>query len=60
MRRPRWVVPALCAALLLAPLAPARAVADETTSESRVGVLLMVMCGLSLWAAQRTTAGDLQ
>ena len=51
MRRQRWVVPTLCATLLLAPLAPARAVADETTPESRVGVLLMVMCGLSLRAA---------
>ena len=51
MRARRWLVPALCATLLLGPLAPARAVADETPAESRVGVLLMVMCGLSLKAA---------
>ncbi|HEY6195674.1 MAG TPA: hypothetical protein VI504_11595 [Candidatus Eisenbacteria bacterium] len=51
MRAHRWLVPALCATLLLVPLAPARAVADENTPESRVGVLLMVVCGLSLKAA---------
>jgi hypothetical protein len=42
---------ALCAALLTAPLAPAHAAADDTSSRSRVGVLLMVMCGLAAKAA---------
>ena len=42
---------ALCVALLAAPLAPARAAADDSTPDSRVGVLLMVVCGLSLRAA---------
>jgi hypothetical protein len=47
----RWAVLALCAALLAAPLAPARAATGDTSPESRVGVLLMVMCGLSAKAA---------
>ena len=47
----RMVVLALCAALLTAPLAPAHAAADDTSSRSRVGVLLMVMCGLAAKAA---------
>src|SRR5262249_52393837 len=40
----------LCAALLAAPLAAVRA-ADDDTSESRTGVLLMVMCGLAAKAS---------
>ena len=47
----RMLVLALCAALLAAPLAPARAATGDASSESRVGVLLMVMCGLSSKAA---------
>lgn len=47
----RWVVLALCTALLTAPLAPAHASADDDAPGSRVGVLLMVVCGLSLKAA---------
>jgi hypothetical protein len=47
----RMLVFALCAALLTAPLAPAHAAAEDTSSYSRVGVLLMVMCGLSAKAA---------
>ena len=48
----RMAVLALCAALLAAPLAPARAAEDGSSSpESRVGVLLMVMCGLAAKAA---------
>ena len=41
----------LVAALLAAPAVPVRAEGDDTTSESRIGVMLMVMCGLSLKAA---------
>src|SRR5262249_61651353 len=40
----------LCAALLAAPLATVRA-ADDDTSESRTGVLLMVVCGLAAQAS---------
>jgi len=47
----RWMVLALCAALLAAPLAPARAADGDTSPHSRVGVLLMVMCGLAAKAA---------
>ena len=47
----RMVVLALCVALLTAPFAPAHAAAEDTSSRSRVGVLLMVMCGLAAKAA---------
>lgn len=47
----RMAVLALCVALLAAPLAPAHAAAEDTSSRSRVGVLLMVMCGLAAKAA---------
>ena len=47
----RMAVLALCAVLLAAPLAPAHAAADDTSSRSKVGVLLMVMCGLAAKAA---------
>lgn len=47
----RMVVLALCMALLAAPFLSARASADDTSSRSRVGVLLMVMCGLAAKAA---------
>ena len=50
-RRNSFTAAALCVALLAAPLAPARAAGDDTTPDSRVGVLLMVVCGLSLKAA---------
>ena len=36
--------------LLLQPLTPRPSAADELTSESRVGVALMVACGLALKA----------
>jgi hypothetical protein len=41
----------LIAALLAAPAAPVRASASDDGSESRIGVMLMVVCGLSLKAA---------
>ncbi len=41
----------LVAALLAAPAAPARASASDDGSTSRVGVVLMVTCGLALRAA---------
>lgn len=47
----RMVLFALCAALLAAPLTSTRAAADDGAPDSRVGVLLMVMCGLSLKAS---------
>ena len=43
----RMLVFVLCATLLAAPLAPAHAASTDTSSQSRVGVLLMVMCGLA-------------
>lgn len=49
--RRRFATAALCAALLAAPIAPARAAGDDGADESRVGVVLMVVCGLSLKAA---------
>lgn len=42
---------ALVAALLVAPVAPVRAAASDSPSESRIGVLLMVACGFALKAA---------
>lgn len=47
----RMLALSLCATLLLAPVAPARAATGNASPESRVGVLLMVMCGLSAKAA---------
>ena len=47
----RMAVLALCVTLLAAPLAPARAAEEDSSSRSRVGVLLMVMCGLAAKAA---------
>ena len=50
MKPARAVVALVLATLLFAlPLAPARA--SDETSESRIGVLLMVACGLALKAA---------
>jgi len=45
------IAAALVAALLAAPAAPVRASASDDGSESRIGVMLMVVCGLSLKAA---------
>ena len=50
MRARRLAALPLAALLLLQPLAPRRAAADELSSESRVGVALMVACGLALKA----------
>ena len=47
----RMVVLVLCLALLAAPFRSAHASADDTGSRSRVGVLLMVMCGLAAKAS---------
>ena len=49
----RLLVFALCASCLLAPLGtPARAAAgDDGTPHSRIGVLLMVACGIALKAS---------
>ena len=47
----RLVVLALCTALLAAPFQSARASAEDAGSRSRVGVLLMVMCGLAAKAS---------
>ena len=41
----------LVAAMLATPAAPVRASAGDDGSESRVGVILMVVCGMSLKAA---------
>ncbi len=52
MRPARPRVALVLAALLFAlPLTPVRAFEDGTTSESRVGVVLMVVCGLALKSA---------
>lgn len=52
MRPARPLVALALAVLLFAlPLAPARAYEDGTTSDSRVGVVLMVVCGLALKSA---------
>ena len=53
MRRFRLAALPLAALLLLQPLSPRPALADEETDETRVGVVLMVVCGLSLKAALR-------
>jgi len=54
MRMPRPTALLLAALLLAQPLAPARAAGDDTDPESRVGVVLMVVCGLSLKASVST------
>ena len=41
----------LAALLLLQPLAPRPALADDESSESKVGVALMVVCGISIKAS---------
>ena len=51
MRAPRVAVLPLAALLLLAPLAPRPAAADDLTAGSRVGVALMVACGMALKSA---------
>ena len=51
MRARRWVGALLALSLLLPPLVPRPALADDLESESRVGVALMVVCGASLKAA---------
>ena len=43
----RLVAAALALSLLAAPLAPARAARGDQDPESRIGVLLMVVCGLA-------------
>lgn len=50
MRTHRLAALPLLAVLLLPPLTPRPAAADDLTSESRVGVVLMVVCGLALKA----------
>jgi hypothetical protein len=52
MRARKLVVMALVAAALAAPFAPARAASPGGAAESRVGVVLMVACGLSLRVAR--------
>jgi len=48
MRPGRAVTALILAAVLFAlPPAPARATDDDATAESRVGVLLMVVCGVA-------------
>jgi len=51
MRARRIASLALLALLLGAPLPPARASDGDGTADSRVGVVLMVACGLSLKAS---------
>ncbi|MEQ1831521.1 MAG: hypothetical protein ABL977_00595 [Candidatus Eisenbacteria bacterium] len=46
-----WAAMLLMAALLATPASPVRASASDDGSESRVGVILTVVCGLSLKAA---------
>lgn len=50
MRRHAIAALPLAVLLLLQPLTPRPAAADDLASESRVGVVLMVVCGLSLKA----------
>jgi hypothetical protein len=50
MRRRRLAALPLAALLLLQPLTPSPSSAGELTSESRVGVALMVVCGMALKA----------
>ena len=51
MIRRRMAALVLSGTLLAAPLAATRAAAEDYAPESRVGVILMVVCGLSLRAA---------
>ena len=53
MRTFRLAALPLAVLLLLQPLSPAPARADEETDESKAGVVLMVLCGLSLKATLR-------
>jgi hypothetical protein len=50
MRRHRLAALPLAVLLLLQPLTPCPSAADDLTSESRVGVGLMVVCGFALKA----------
>ena len=50
MRARRLVLVVALAALLAAPLTPARATGEGDSADSRVGVVLMVVCGLALRA----------
>jgi len=54
MRMPRPAAVLLAVLLLSQPFAPARAAGDDADPGSRVGVVLMVVCGLSLKAAVST------
>jgi len=51
MRRHRLLALPLAVLLLLQPLTPRPSAADELSSESRVGVGLMVLCGLAAKAS---------
>jgi len=51
MRRHRLAVLPLAMLLLVQPLTPRPATAGDETSKSRVGVALMVVCGLAAKAA---------
>jgi len=51
MRRHRLIALPLAVLLLLQPLTPRPSAADELSSESRVGVGLMVLCGLAAKAS---------
>ncbi len=51
MRARKLVALGLVALMLATPLAPARAAGSGGATESRVGALLMVACGLSLKVA---------
>lgn len=48
MRARRFGTLALLVLLLATPTLPARATGDGDTADSRVGVIMMVVCGLSL------------
>jgi len=51
MRTHRLAALALAALLFTAPVFPARATGGDDTGDSRVGVVLMVVCGLALKVA---------
>lgn len=50
-RAPRLAALPLAALLLLQPLTPRPALAEDESGESKVGVVLMVVCGVSLKAS---------